>query len=414
MSAPQNISHVAQQIEDALSGPTVSARLKQTGAQLLDQLRKPLQITAIGMLQSGKTSLINMMAGQAVAPTTLDAALVEIVYGPEYRTVFEYADGRQDVHDDPVTDVSAPKGVFRARLEIPAEQLFFKSYAEVRLTGVQSDDQNLLDLAAQTSAIAIWCSEAFEDAEQQLWSSMPEHIKDHGLLALTMADRQMMKGCLTDRMAALEGFVSEEFLGLYPVATLQAIAARSAGGGQQSEHWKLSGGEALCHAVERQASLGQSEDHDRAKMFLDQLVARVPADKRQKKSKPDTATARNTASPTRETDADPSGDYPKDMLDQALHILKAGADKMLGENSVTSIPESKHVITHCVDALQDLSELFSDVAATVPSVQELLEDVQEGTDMLLLLQLEENETSAADAVALMLQLKKEISATAYA
>ncbi|MEO3416666.1 hypothetical protein AAFO92_18605 [Roseovarius sp. CAU 1744] len=409
MSALQNISHIAQQIEDALAAQTVPPRVRQTGMQLLEQLRRPLQITMIGMPQSGKTSLINVMLDQVRVKDLPDAAVVEIIYGPQHRTTFELKDGSQVVQDGPADNARATQDVYRARLEIPDERLFLRSFAEIRLTGVESDDKKLLDYAAGSTSVAIWCSEAFSADEQQLWSAMPEHIKDHGFLALTMADRQLMKNRLAKRIAELEDFVANEFLGLYPVATLQAMAARRNGEAQSSDLWKRSGGDALCRAVDRQVSLGQSEDHDRAMIYLEQLAATGPA-KQRRADAPDKPASKQTQPAPRQTDAGPA----KDMLQQALQRLKAGADKMLGEVSASRPPGSKHIIKQCVAALQDLSELFSDVSSTAPSVQDLLDDVQEGTDMLLLLQLEEGETSAADAVALMLQLNKEISVHAYA
>ena len=111
------------------------ARFKQTGTQLLAQLRKPLQVTAIGLPKSGKTSLINMMLGKSLAPSELSASIIEIAYGAENRTIFELADGRQVVHDVPPSDAEIPLDVFRVRVETPAEPLFLKSYAEIRLSG---------------------------------------------------------------------------------------------------------------------------------------------------------------------------------------------------------------------------------------------------------------------------------------
>ena len=57
---------------------------------------------------------------------------------------------------------------------------------------------------------------------------MPDHIKDHGFLALTKADRQLMKGDLTDRIAALDDFVCRRIPGAVSDGNLAGHRRRGA------------------------------------------------------------------------------------------------------------------------------------------------------------------------------------------
>lgn len=410
MTTAQTIDHLSRQLEDVLDLEEVSGRYKTLGAQLLSQLRKPIQISFVGLPGSGKTGLINMMLNGVSVPSFDGPEVVELVYGPESATCF--VQDEDTVHREAGVVETAPDmdGPYRVRLEIPDERLLVQSFAEIRLPEVETKQQALLDYAARSSTILIWCSELFEEAEQAIWSDLPEHIKDHGFLALTMADRQMMKGRLTDRIAELEEFVSEEFFGLYPIATLQAISARSEPSAQKSDMWKLSGGEALYDAITRQVSLGRGEDVDRVKVLLEQLdvepeQAAVPL--------AGTPVAKSTPKPTDKAPPDAALNK-RDALQKSLIRLTKGAEDMLQDVSALEGDDCNEVLESCLETVRDMSDMLSEAAGNDPSLTELLEEAQEGENMLLLFQLEKDEGAAADAVTLMLQLKKEITAHAQA
>ncbi len=410
MTTAQTIDHLSRQLEDVLVHEEVSGRYKTLGAQLLSQLRKPIQISFVGLPGSGKTGLINMMLNGVGVPSFDGPDVVELVYGPEAATCYVRNGETVQRELGVVETVPDGEGPYHVRLELPDEGLLVQSFAEIRLPKDGSRQQALLEYAVGSSTILIWCSELFDEAEQAIWSDLPEHIKDHGFLALTMADRQMMKGRLTDRIAELEEFVSEEFFGLYPIATLQAITARSEPSPQNGDMWKHSGGEALFDAITRQVSLGRGEDVDRVKLLLEQLDVEpenvsAPA--------PDKAVASAAHKPMGKLQPD-AALTKRDALQKSLIRLTKGAEDMLQDVSRLESDDCNDVLENCLETVRDMSDMLSEAAGGDPSLTELLEEAQEGENMLLLFQLEKDEGAAADAVTLMLQLKKEITAHAQA
>ncbi len=413
MTTAQTIDSLSRQLEDVLDHQEVSNRYKTLGAQLLSQLRKPIQISFVGLPGSGKTGLINMMLNGVTLPSFDEPDVVEIVYGPEAATCFVRGEETVQRAEGIVSSAPDIEKPYRVRLELPEEGLLVQSFAEIRLPNDPARQQALLDYATRSSTILIWCSERFETPEQAIWSHLPEHIKDHGFLALTMADRQMMKGNLTDRIADLEEFVSEEFFGLYPVATLQAISARNDTSGKGGDMWKLSGGEALYEAITRQVSLGRGEDVDRVKVLLEQLdiepeqsAVPLPGSTLQPLG---TMPAKATSAPVVDTSLS-----RRDALQKSLIRLTKGAEDMLQDVGRIDGDDCSEMLETCLETVRDMSEMLSEAAGTDPELTELLEEAQEGENMLLLFQLEQDEDAAADAVTLMLQLKKEITAHAQA
>ncbi|MEL7013647.1 MAG: hypothetical protein AAFO72_10245, partial [Pseudomonadota bacterium] len=265
--------------------------------------------------------------------------------------------------------------------------------------------------------MVIWCSESVTENEQTLWSTMPDHIKDHSFLVLTMADRHQMKGTLSNRIKDLEPFVAQEFYGLYPIAILQALKARRSDQADTSQLWALSGGKALCDVIDQQVTLGRAEDLDRAQVLLDAVTTTAatgsdaiddqPFRRPEKSSpdpQPDPAQATNTNTNTNTADA---------ALKKAMQELETSA-RALADDVNKGAPDISDLISKCIATAQGLSETFASVSEHDPTIEGLLQDTQQGESMLLLLQLENDEDAATDAVSLMVQLKKEIAASACA
>lgn len=407
MSTADSIDRLSRQLEQALGSAAIPPRYRRLGAQLLTQLRRPVQVSVVGLGQSGKTSLVNMFLGGQVVPAIPRASIVEAVYGSEPRTVLEYGDGTIDQVEGLITEPPGLDDPFRIRLEMPEDRLRTQSFAEVTLAGPDARLRALLDYVETTSAIVVWSSETFNVKEQALWRAVPDHVKDRGFLALTMADRHQMKGTLKRRIAELEDIVAEEFYGLYPVATLQAIKARAGGGAEMSRLWALSGGEALCDVIDRQIALGRGEDLDQVRALLDEIVTEAPS----------AAPKRESAAPRAAAPApvvEPVTGESRDAFRRTLRLLQADAEKMLADLPAGGPPDYAAVLEECIGTIREMSDMLSDAAEADPSAAGLLEDIREGEDMLLLLQLEKSEDAAADAVSLMLQLKKEVSARACA
>jgi len=401
---------VLQQLESVLDAEQFPADAKQRGALLLSRLKAPVQVVLLGRKDSGKSRLANMLLGDAVMPSVPEVPALEIAAGPVPRTVYLMEDGSSQQQDTAQAGQPVPSGTAIVRVEHPSPLLNKLSLTEVSLTGSPANQQAAADWAMQRADIVLWCTQSFDATEQALWNSAQDALKDHSFLVLTKADQLLMKGTLPDRIAQMEDVVAEEFYSLFPVATLQAITARGPDGTRDNDLWDASGGKALMEAILRLVDTGRTADTDNARMFLNRYAAILPQVARPVvASKPGTP---KTAAPSGK--GQEIGQDTKQVFSKALAFLQSRANTLINTLDQHGPDKQVFVLDHCLETANTLTEMMENIDLSDPIVVDIQDDVMECTDMMLLFQLEKTDDAAADAVTLLLQLKKEMSEAAVA
>jgi len=410
VSIAENMNPVVARLETVLETSDVPAPYHRWGARLLSHLRKPVQVVVTGLPGSGKTALMNMLAGQNVLGgqgAQGGAELCEIAHGSDARTLFERQDGSVSQIAGLARDAVWPQDVRRVRQELPDPELARRSLIEIGLPAHPDAQMTRLQEIVAQADIILWCTDSFTSAEQRLWSAVPDPIKDHSLLVVTMADRQMMRGMLGQTIAALDPIVAEEFLGLYPVATMQGLSALTAGDGVDGDLWASSGGRALSQCIAHQVELGRSSDVDQAQLLLDRLAARSGQGRTGTAPAPAPAQPEEPTQPATATDPSQSRDTGA-VLNDAATLLQKRAGSMLELLDGSEDMDHDALLDQCVDAVASLTGIMEGAPKDDPDAADLRMDLQDGEEMLLLFQLERGEEAALDAVTLLLQLRKEM------
>ncbi len=388
------LTQLAEQLEQTLGQGNLKPDAQSWGMALVDRLRAPVQIVVMGPQGSGKSSLINMLAGARVVPDVGPVPVLEVIGGAEDLISCECEDGSsRDLSDA----AECPAGTLRVTQTVPVPALEECGFAEINLSGPPEQSEAVLEWAIERADIVLWCTEEFGPEERMMWARVPDELKDHSFLVLTMADRQMMRGILSDKINSLSEVVAEEFLTLFPIATIQAIAAQSEPDHVHAGLWKSSGGKALRDAVFKRVEHGRLADQDNARMFLSRFAGlrHMPA-----------ARAPVPSVTVRQTGVDAVNE---ELFASALNLLHREADRMLNEVDGGQDPDPDKVLQQCVEAANALSDLFAEADPGDNAAQSLKDDAAESAEMMLLFQLERSEDAAADAVTLLMQLKKEIS-----
>ena len=224
MSGAQAMATVQNRLAAALQSGAMPQAAETRGAQLLARLKAPVSVVVMGPPGSGKTSLVNLLIGRPVVPEGIDLPVTEIVSGPAARTVCTLPDGSTRAGDGIVAPADLPNDTVLVRLELPVPVLDSLSLTEIRVAGSPAEQRAAVDWATRRADIVLWCTQDFDGGERDLWARVPETLKDHSYLVLTMADQLLMKGILQDRIATLAEVVAEEFHSLMPVATLHGDA----------------------------------------------------------------------------------------------------------------------------------------------------------------------------------------------
>lgn len=441
---------VIERLEGALEAETLPKAARDYARHLVRRLSQPVRVSVLGLPGSGKSQLVNMFLGEKVVPEGVSLPTTEIAYGDRPQMVITGADGNVvRVHGADVSSVSGSKPAF-LRIELPIEILQRINLLEVVTDGSSDELTSGVDWVVRRTDIALWCTQEFGPPEQAIWRRVPDSLKDHAFLVLSKADLLSAKSLLRERVSALETVVAEEFHSLFAVATLQALRAYR-GDAVDEAMFHASGGGALTSEVLRHAERGRRADFDSAHMFLAryQVDASVrPKAKPQAAPEetavepptlapmPHTTKARSQrvaedepaaapdAAPSDAAGAAPASPPPSAAVDSAapkgpkvenvalftdaIRFLRRRGDSLaetaasLGEGSASGL------ITHCVSAVEHLVDQFTDDDSGCEAADAFIDELAEAQDMMVLMQVEDSDGPAADAVTLLLQLRRDM------
>lgn len=418
IEAAPTIESILPHLERALANPSIPARAHMAGRQLLDRLTSPIRVVVTGHPGSGKSQIINLLAGERIVPEGSSLPSLALRYGAHRTLTVHQADGTTATR--PFGDLAALRrsDVGLVTIEAPLDVLQSLSLTEVVTGGTAEGERDGVLWAAERADIVLWCSLEFTPAEQWLWSAMPERLKDHGFLVLTKADTLIRSGLLEQRIAELEDIVAEEFHSLVPVATLQGLNALLADGGPDADALSASGAAALKDALARHVEQGRRADLDAALMFLSRFGSGQTADPAplpprpapMPEADPPATAAHDARAPeppsvawAAEPDPSPLPVAEPDAPRTAIDLLTACA-RDLGD-AACDADRAQVVLAQCSEAAQSVCDALEDGPAA------LHDEALDICDKLILMQQERSDEAAADAVTLLLQLRRDLALT---
>lgn len=408
-----------ERLAHALSATKLPASAQRAATRLIDRLSSPVRVTLLGPPGAGKSTLRNVLAGAAVIPAGAGLPTTTLRFGEPGKIVATL--GNRTKKEITGLDFDALQVLSPAYAEISTPLAVLKkvSLLEVVTDGSPADLMAAAKWAAKRTDIAIWVTTDFSPQEQALWERVPDEVKDHGYLVLNQTDR-LSPNDRADYNTRLEHIAAQEFHSFFPTAALQALGAIERNGAEEVEAFRASGCDELIAALMRHVDLGTQADIDSALMFLSRYDASAPKPATPVAASLDAPDAPNDGdSPAKEaaepTDASPalqiesalSHEQQQDDIlrcaahETALARLRRGAGAMLDKLHSPEPAVAEPVLDHCVETVEELASTLSD--------DELLtEAVAQASDVIVLLQLEQTESAAEDAVVTLLQLKRDI------
>ncbi|MEM9576643.1 MAG: hypothetical protein AAF999_06485 [Pseudomonadota bacterium] len=241
--------------------------------------------------------------------------------------------------------------------------------------------------------IVIWCTQEFEAQEATLWQGASDHLKDHSFLVLTKADLLAKKRLLRERIKALEPVVSEEFHSFFPVTSCRISQLQDAGETISDAVYTASGLKALIEAVASLVQSGQRADLDSAMLFLERqgLTLDDPLPDRRP---PAITPLQQACSASRDR-----------LIERAFDIAELGFDE--AEGDMSGVLEMCGSISE--DLMQDIDRLSQDHTELEPWTAEF----EMASDKIMLMTMENDTRSAADAVTILLQLRRDLEQLSF-
>jgi hypothetical protein len=225
--------------------PAIRA-LSRTAARL----GRPLRVAILGEINSGKSTLANLLAG--VDRTLLPTAIISntliptlLYYADEPEIWIEHFSGRRERLSG---DSSLPEQpIFRIDVGLPSRRLRRMQILDLPGFTCPVTGSVVVDTAAHNVDAAIWCTmstQAWKESERCAWEMLPPRIGSRALLVATHCDllhnpddRQKLRTRLKEQVRGL-------FQGVILLSTLEAMA------GNRKGHPEAASDASGAHALE--------------------------------------------------------------------------------------------------------------------------------------------------------------------
>ncbi len=218
------------------------------------RLDRPLRVAVCGEVNSGKSSLANLLAGIESLPTAIisNTRIPTLLYyagEPEIWTVQENGK-RARLRSDRGMPREA---IFRIEVGLPSPRL--RGVQILDLPGLVDPRSGLplIDPTAHHVDTAIWCTmstQAWKESERTAWSLLPPRLGSRGLLVATHRDLLHDPRDREKLLGRLRHEVGKSFAGIILVSTAEALAVMGKDRrGLDGAAWIASGAEALESAL---------------------------------------------------------------------------------------------------------------------------------------------------------------------
>ncbi len=179
--------------------------------RLLARMQQPVRLALLGTPSSGKSLLLNLLAGSDVLPEGVRLPTLQLRHGPEEQAICTLADGTKKTFPTANAHAIAALSPVFVEMELPLPALAKISLLEI----VAPNDPNALHRASQWAAkradVVLWCTSEFDKTERRIWGQMPDVIKDHALMLVTHMDVLQEEGTLDGVIGSIRTAAIGEF-----------------------------------------------------------------------------------------------------------------------------------------------------------------------------------------------------------
>ncbi|VAV87706.1 hypothetical protein MNBD_ALPHA07-1598 [hydrothermal vent metagenome] len=411
MVSKATVDKTIARLDQALASGDMPPAAYSLAERISKRLKSPVRLAIMGLPGSGKSRLLNFLTGTEVIPKNVKLPSVLVAWGKVKKIDCTLADGKTKSLDSfDIKAINQLKPVF-IRLKLPLPVLKKISILEVNIGTHETEQKRALTWAARSTDLAIWCTQDFTKAEIKLWNTLPSALHDHSLLVMTKADAHSDKDTRAKKLGALRSAAAKLFSNVHPIDTLQALAARGKDGVINESRLAKSGGQDLLRAVLHAVDQGIQASLDGAVILFTSYQISDLATPAQKTPEPEQS--KPEAPPDEPTELlvpKEAPTPPPDRDDFNSEIVTYLADRvkeLQTQLSESDALDSEMIMAQCYEYVEGLVEQLTTRAANDPDILHTLDACQDAADMMLLLQLENQDSAVEDAVVLLLQIKRD-------
>ncbi|MCU0907298.1 MAG: hypothetical protein MUF73_07595 [Rhodobacteraceae bacterium] len=411
--APVAHADIIARLDRLIRYPGIAPAIAARAERMRVALQRPVRVTVLGLPGSGKSDVVNLLAGRRVLSGVPDLPTAEITdrisgdttAGSVPVTEVTLADGRQLALPGLPNAATAALAPVFLRVVVPgAPGLARFQPLEVVSDGSPGDMAAAVRWAMPRTDIALWCTARLTDADRAAWDAAPDAVKDHAVLVLTGAQGPVPAG------RPIRSGLPDGFRAAWPIWRARLRQALDDG---DADGLTASGAAALTAALTGIAEAARSADAEVAQVFLSRveppaLRSASPQDAPASVSDAPAAAPAHGAAPPRVGSWVPEQAIAAQRLlrdrTAALHGAAASALDS-GPQEVAAV--AGDVLATCAGIAEELAQVLTtdDLDDAAEALRPLRDAVDEVVDLVVLMGIEGGPDRAADAAALLAQLR---------
>ena len=376
-----------EELETLMGSADIPPRVARSCEYLVERLHRPIRVGLIGFETEQRKRLLSALLGTEVLPERMAWPTIEIGFAEKPHTKATLADASTLSADGmPQPDLLDRDAVF---LEVGAPIDALRRVTLLHLAAGEgaAEQSAALRWAARRIDFALWCTRDFSPLEARIWDAAAPELKNHAYLVAFAPD----PGPSGLRGRAPPGF---ERVMVLPTGNAARTGAEDLQAGASGLFAQL--------ASDIDDALG--EDLDAARVLLLRFGRSVGT------SEPEPAPVEPPATGRRGGGCagHPGNGRPGRSSFRAAHLSQApGARPVRGAGMAgRCLPEwTGEVLGRCCEVTDGLRDRAAEWPEDVGPVSALRRIVDEASDMSTLLQIEGGAEQAADAAALLLQIR---------
>lgn len=354
-----------RELEAALAMPDVPDRVARSFEALADRLRKPVRVTILGVEARRRRGLLCAILGKPPLPLDADWPTIEIAYAERPHTSAILSDGSAlSAEGMPGADLLSRAPAF-VGIKAQSEVLQRMTFLYLAAGPDRAEQAAALKWAVPRTDVAVWCTRRFTATEAAIWAAAPDRIKHHAHLAVMGDDGDF---------ASVEQGRPADFEHLIALPTPDAAP--------------------LLRCIDESIDAALREDLDTARIMMHRFGVAPPAQ------------GQDRATPPPRSSHEP--DDRVEVLSEPLLFLRRRA-RAIFELMDWQDPETDTwapmVLEHCRETTEALRERATNWPDEVEAIVDLRQLLHDAADMAVLLQIEGGEDQAADAAALLNQIR---------
>ena len=240
----------------------------EAAERLIERLERPARVALLGLPGSGKSAILNLLAGTVVVPETLRLPTIIVQHGTEPRMLCTLSDGRNAIIPGKNLEKSLSLSPALITLELDLPALKVISLLEIAAGPLESDQRRAALWAGKRADILIWCTTSYLPKEQLVWEGMPDAFKDNGFLLLTKVDLLGGREAAAGMHHRVEQRAGGEFRQVLSMSAKEARAATLPSGQVDRGRFRESGAGSVISTIKTRVQSARRADTDTAELIL--------------------------------------------------------------------------------------------------------------------------------------------------